>query len=184
MNVFLGFLAVSIVVAAWIILFKVIPDSLMAMFRFRLWKQRDDLAAELRESRFSEQAPAEKVIELVEAHIVLAAQLSPMHIALMRISELGMPEPTDGYIDLGALPSDERALLERRLERINQLVADHVLLETPSGWLTVVFGIPLAAVVVVFKRLKRNGYGGTLIGGLRRRLSDGSRELTCRERVV
>jgi len=184
MSIALAVLAFSAVLFAWFCLFKVIPDSLMAMFRFRLGKQRDELAVEIHNGAFSNREPAEQVVQDIDGFIELAPQISPLHIGLMRVSEVGIPEPEGEHIRLGELLPEERERLEARMRKIQQLLADHALLETPSGWLTLLIAVPVALVVVLFRRLSDRAYAGTLVGGLRRRFSEGASELACREHLV
>lgn len=184
MSIFLSFIAVLIAVFAWVCLFKLIPDSLMAMFRFRLWRERDELAVEVHRGVFTDSEPAEQIMRDIEGFIELAPQLSPLHIGLMRVSEVGIAELETDHIRLGDLVPEERERLETRMRRVSQLVADHVLLETPSGWLTLLLGVPVAVLVILFRRLNHKGYAGTLVGGLRRRFSEGASELACREHLA
>jgi hypothetical protein len=184
MSVFLSFIAILVALFAWVCLFRLIPDSLMAMFRHRLWRQRDALAAEIRNGVYFNRAPAERIMRDIEGFIELAPQLSPMHIAMMRASEIGIAKPESGLRNaLAELHPEERSSLEGRMKKVSDLVGNHVLLETPSGWFTLMLA-PLALAVVLFRRLKQKGYGGTLVGGLRRRFSEGASDLACREHLV
>jgi hypothetical protein len=184
MSIFLSLLAILIALFTWVCLFKLIPDSLMAMFRFRLWRQRDELAVEVHSGAFSEAEPAKQIMRDIEGFIGLAPQLSPLHIGLMRLSEVGMLESEHGHIDMRKLSAGERDKLEARMRKVSELVADHVLLETPSGWLTLLLGVPFSLLVILFRKLGDATYAGTLIGGLRRRSSEGAAELACREHLV
>jgi hypothetical protein len=184
MSVLLTFVAILVALFAWFCLFKLIPDSLMAMFRHRLWRQRDGIAAEIRNGVYSDAAPAERIMRDIEGFIVLAPQLSPLHIGMMRASEIGISRPQGSRIGLADLRQEERESLEARMVKVSDLVADHAMLETPSGWLTLLFGAPFALVVVLTRRLQQKGYAGTLLGGLRRRFSEGASDLACREHPV
>lgn len=184
MSVALAALAFAAVLFAWFCLFKVIPDALMAMFRFRLGRQRDELALEIHNDAFSDSEAAEQLVQDIEGFIELAPQISPLHIGLMRVSEIGVPEPEAEHIRLDELLPEDRQRLEARIRKIDQLLADHALLETPSGWITLLIAVPVALVVVAFRRLSDGAYAGTLVGGLRRRFSEGASELACREHLV
>jgi hypothetical protein len=178
---------IAIMIFSWVCLFKIFPDSLLAMFRFRLWKERDELAREVRKGAYAESKPAEQVVELIGDFIDLAPQLSPLHIGLMRLSEVGMREEHMGIIDLKALSPEERNRLEARLEEVNDLVANHAMLETPSGWGIMILGLPFVPFAMIFlalQKLLKKGYGGSLLGWLRRLFSEGSRELACREHLA
>ncbi|HWP32525.1 MAG TPA: hypothetical protein VNL97_02145 [Solirubrobacterales bacterium] len=189
MNVFLSLIAILIAVLSWICLFKVIPDSLLAMFRFRLRRERDELAVEVLSGFYSNPGPAEEVIRDVETFMEIAPQLSPLHILLMRFAEIGTNVRDEHPLPLlDDLAPHEREQLEKRMMRISDRVGDHVLLETPSGWITLILGLPVAIAVVLFKEFRqrngRNRFLATLIGGLRRRFSEGAGELACREHLV
>ncbi len=187
MTLLAGIALVGAMLFSWVCLFKIFPDSLLAMFRFRLWKERDELAREVRLGSYAESKPAEQVVGLIEDFIELAPQLSPLHIGLMRLSELGMREEHVGYIELKELLPDERSRLEARLRKVNDLVANHAMLETPSGWGILIVGLPFVPFAMIFlalRKLLKGGYGGSLLGWLRRLFSEGSRELACREHLV
>ncbi|HEU5253513.1 MAG TPA: hypothetical protein VFU16_09345 [Solirubrobacterales bacterium] len=184
MTVLLALALVGALIFFWVCLFKIFPDSLLAMFRFRLWRERDELAKEVRAEFYAQPEPAEQVVKLIEHYVELAPQLSPLHIVLMRLSELRMQDDHSGYIDLGELEPEERAQLESRMERVNDLLTNHAMLETPSGWGLLLIGlpfVPIAVVVVAIGKVLQKGYGSRFLRWLRRLFSEGSRELACRE---
>lgn len=174
---------IAVVFFVWACLFWILPSALMGMFRNRLWRQRDALMAEIRKGAFQNPEQARWVARHIECYIHLAPQLSPLHIGLMRLSMIGTDLEDPEEPDLNALLPAERGLLEKRLDRFSSTLVSHVLFETPSGWLTVFVGIPIGLCVLLVRRIKRDGHGGTLSDGAKRRVTEGSSELINRKRV-
>src|SRR4051794_24687215 len=129
MDVLLTIAVIAVALFVWICLFKVIPSALLSMFRYRLWRQRDELAAEIRAGEFEHRKQAEGVLARIECFIKLAAELSPLHIWLMRGSMVGVDVQEQERLDFSALAVDEHKVLERHLERLSSSLTDHVLFE-------------------------------------------------------
>ncbi|HEY8082849.1 MAG TPA: hypothetical protein VIE64_04745 [Solirubrobacterales bacterium] len=183
MDVLLTIAVTAVALFVWICLFKVIPSALLSMFRYRLWRQRDDLAAEIRRGTFEHRGAAEGVLERIECFIRLAPELSPLHIWLMRGSALGVDLPEPPQLDFDGLSPKERDLLAKHLEKLSDALTGHALFETPSGWITVLLGLPIGLAVIATRRaLNRDHYEGNLAEGARRRVSEGSFELAARGR--
>lgn len=182
MSLVLTIALVSVTLFSWVCLFKIIPDCLLSMFRYRLWRQRDELADEIREGAFDHDEAAREILHRIECYIRLAPQLSPLHIGLMRLSLIGVEIKDKSWIpDLSALSEAEQKVLLGRLEQLAETIGNHVLLETPTGWATILFGLILLPFALIYERI-RDGHGefGKLVAEARQRASDGSSELAER----
>lgn len=183
MDALLTIAVIAVALFVWVCLFKVIPSALLSMFRYRLWRQRDALAEEIRTGKFEHRKQAEGVLERIECFIRLAGELSPLHIWLMRVSMAGVNVPEPKRLDFSPLAPSERELLEKHLAKLSDALTDHVLFETPSGWMTVIVGVPVGLFVIAVRRIfDRDHYNGNLADGARRRVSEGSFELANRGR--
>lgn len=176
-----GVVAVSLF--AWLTLFKIIPDCLLSMFRYRLWRQRDELAAEIRNGGYRNDQPARQLLLRIECYIRIAPQLSPLHIALMRLSMMGVEQ--EPWLDLRGVTGSELRKLELRLHDLARTLGNHVLFETPTGWGVVLMASPLWALMWVYRRIGRDGTGTrrrSLESALRR-ASEAASELANRVRA-
>lgn len=183
MGLISGLAVIGVVLLAWVCIFKIIPDCMLSMFRYRLWRQRDDLAQDIRDGVFQHKEPALEVLGHIECFIRLAPQLSPLHILLMRLSMAGIEtERASWKPDYRGLLEAEHHNLDQRLNRLERTIANHVLLETPTGWATValgLFALPLALGIEIL-RDRRAAEPKILIEEARRRASEGSSELAER----
>lgn len=145
---------------AWVCLFHVVPSNLTSMFRFRIWCQRDELSAAIRAGEFSDVDQAERLLALMESFVRLAPQFSAFRITLARFSALSIRAEQPKMFDISELPPEEQQRFRKRLEKFNDTVANHVLFETPSGWLVLAISLLLAPILIPRSR-RRNRIRGT-----------------------
>lgn len=175
MTVLTTFALIAVAVFAWACLFKVIPNCLLSLFRYKLWRQRDQLAREIRCGEYEHRESAEMVLEEIECFIEGAAQLSPLNIGLLYLSARGVVVVPEDRLILQKLPADERARLESTLDDFHRTVAKHVLIGTPSGWLVTFLAVPAVPVVLFFRALADEGKQlARLKADTRERVSQGS----------
>jgi hypothetical protein len=179
MNVLWTIGVVASLLFAWVCLFHIIPSCLMSMFRYRLWRQRDGLAGEIRNGKFANPEQAECLVDLIERFIRLAPQFSAFRIALARESAaISREEPPATDFDLSGLDESEREIFESYREDFFKTVFDHVFFETPSGWLAVASVLLFAPVILLLQLIRRDDHDQwTLTDDARRRVSQGSVEL-------
>lgn len=149
---------------AWFCLFHIIPSCLLSMFRYRLWRQRDELAAEIRNGSFEQTEAPEDLILLMERFIRFAPEFSAARVTLGRIveglSDLPAPEP---LFDTTEMVPAEKEKLDAYMAEFNDSVGDHVLLETPSGWAVILLSIVLLPILVplaLYRRSKDGDFQG------------------------
>jgi hypothetical protein len=157
MTVLTTFALIAVALFVWACLFKIIPNCLLSLFRYKLWRQRDELALEIRRDEYEHRESAEMVLEEIECFIEGAPQLSPLNIALLYFCARGVVVVPEDRLILRKLPTDERARLESTLDNFHRAVAKHVLFGTPSGWLTVFLAVPMIPVVLFFRALADEG---------------------------
>jgi hypothetical protein len=175
---------IAVALFVWACLFKVIPNCLLSLFRYKLWRQRDELAQDIRRGEFEHRKSAEMVLEEIECFIEGAPQLSPFNIGLLYLSARGVVVVPEDRLVLRNLPTDERARLESTLDAFHRTVAKHVLFGTPSGWLVVLLAMPAVPVVLFFRALAHEGKQLTrLKADTRERVSQGSLALMSTEHV-
>jgi hypothetical protein len=175
MTVLTTFALIAVAVFVWACLFKVIPNCLLSLFRYKLWRQRDQLAREIRCGEYEHRESAEMVLGEIECFIEGAAQLSPLNIGLLYLSARGIVVVPEDRLILQKLPADERARLESTLDDFHRAVAKHVLLGTPSGWLVTFLAVPVVPVVLFFRVLADEGKQlARLKADTRERVSQGS----------
>jgi hypothetical protein len=150
MNAILTIGVAASLLFAWVCIFHVIPNCLLSMFRYRLWRQRDELAAEIRNGSFDRVEAPEELVELMERFIQFAPEFSAVRVTLGRIIEglSDVPAPREPLLDMSEMVPAEKENLERYLAKFNGSVGDHVLLETPSGWGVVLMGILLLPILI------------------------------------
>ena len=166
---------IAVALFVWACFFKVIPNCLLSLFRYKLWRQRDELAREIRRGEFEHRKSAEMVLEEIECFIEGAPQLSPLNIGLLYLSARGVVVVPEDRLILRKLPADERARLESTLDDFHRSVAMHVLFGTPSGWLVVLLAVPMVPVVLFFRALANEGKQlPRLKADTRERVSQGS----------
>lgn len=157
MSLLLTIAVIAVSLFAWVCLLKIVPDCLLSMFRYRLWRQRDALAAEIRSGVFDNDHAARQLLFRIECYIRLAPQLSPLHIWLMRISMMGVE--SEPWLDLSGLTDEEREFIEVRKRELERTLGNHVLFETPTGWGVVLMTFPIRILISLFRTRSKNGQG-------------------------
>lgn len=175
MTVLTTFALIAVALFVWACFFKIIPNCLLSLFRYKLWRQRDQLAREIRCGEYEHRESAEMVLVEIECFIEGAPQLSPLNIALLYLSARGVVVVPEDRLILRKLPADERARLEGKLDEFHRAVARHVLCGTPSGWLVMSLAVPIVPVVLFFRALADEGKQlPRLKADTRERVSQGS----------
>jgi hypothetical protein len=161
MNTLLMIGVVGSLFFAWVCIFHVIPNCLLSMFRYRLWRQRDELAADIRNGSFERTEAPEELVELMERFIQFAPEFSAARVTLGRIVEglSDVPAPREPLLDMTEMLPEEQEMLGRYMTKFNDSVGDHVLLETPSGWGVVLIGVLLLPILIpiALHQLRKDG---------------------------
>jgi hypothetical protein len=177
MYVFLILNVVGITLFAWFGLIKIIPSCNLSIFRYRLWRLRDELADEVLDGSFQDAAQPRNLLQFLEGVIELAPELGALKLVAMRWScrHVRIPELFDPET-LDALHPSDRAIIERRLNELQQIAVRHVLFGSPSGWLLTFLAVPTALIVSlgdhILRVLKGQRDGASVIQEARHRVRD------------
>lgn len=127
-------------VASWLGLFLLVPRWLTSMFRYDLWRLRDDLVDALRDGRLSRSEAAVGVLHSMETAIRHARHFTFANVlGLQGIAALSGVAPTSSTPSYAELDQDERQLLHSFERRLVDALVRHVKLGSPSGWLAMAF---------------------------------------------
>jgi hypothetical protein len=168
------FLVIAVVLFGWFCLFRIIPNCLVSLFRYRLWRKRDALYDEVRTGKFHGTKQAYELVRDMEAFIEGAAELSPVNIGLLWATHRHMPTP-DEVIDMKSMDARDRRRLTKHLIAFQKDIAKHVFLETPSGWILTLLASPLIGLALLasaFQRMrnKRDDDNGDFTDNAQRRI--------------
>jgi hypothetical protein len=162
MNALLTVSVVAIALFAWASVVRIVPFCAVSLFRYRLWRIRDQLVDEVRHGKFDDIEQPKILVSLVEATIAGAKDLTALNMLLLRLAaprDVSPPHP----LNLDDLNPSDRELVEGHLHRLLREMAIHTLGGTPSGWICSIVLLPLAVVVTVVTRLRGKGDGGSVI---------------------
>lgn len=149
MQAFLTVIAVALAIFAWVCIVKIIPDCARSLFRYRLWRLRDELVDEIRAGTFENDEMPKVLAAVVEGTITVApeATLARMLMAAWTCRSMQVPE----LFDFESLGRGDRRLLEKRFSEYRQIAVRHILLGAPSGWiLTALVGVLVVPVAALF----------------------------------
>src|SRR5664279_2002615 len=156
METFLVLDVVGVTLFAWFGLIKIIPSCNLSMFRYRLWRLRDQLADDVRDGAFQETTQPQVLVRFLEGVIELAPEIGALKLGAMRWScrHVQSPELFAREV-LEALDPRDREIMERRLDELRQIAVRHVLFGSPSGWVLTFILVPLAVTVTLGVHLLR-----------------------------
>lgn len=166
MNVLLTIGLIGALLFAWACVFYVIPSCLMSIFRYRLWRQRDELAADIRNGTFAHDGVPDRLVELIESFIQFAPEFSAARILLARLVEAwsDVPASPRETLDMSEMLPTEQEHLEEYLTKFNDTVGNHLIFETPSGWLFLLVCLLLSPILVPLMLYLVERYDGTFHG--------------------
>jgi hypothetical protein len=153
MSALLTFDVVATALLAWCSLLWIIPSCNLSVFRYRLWQLRDRVADDIRQGAFDDDACAEEFLCFVEGAIRGAPDFGTVKLLIMLWATRGVPPPKP--FDLEALSPADKALTERHLDELQMLGARHAILGSPSGWILIAVGFPVALVASLIARIRK-----------------------------
>lgn len=134
MNALLTINLILLFLAAWFSLTKVVPSCATSRYRYRLWRQRDMLADEIRHEKFHNPQAARKVLTLIDIAIEDAEDLSALNFFLFGWVFRKEEIPRDP-LGLGDLTDFDHDCLHEHLEQVQSALLSKTLLGSVSGWL-------------------------------------------------
>jgi hypothetical protein len=152
---------ILLALAAWAALFRVIPTCASSLFRYRLWRLRDQLVDDIRNEEFRDNAQPMELVCMIEAVIAGAQDLTAFKAWAAHATSRGLAIP-DSLRLPHAHPRDKDRL-EKVLNELYAAMLSKALLGTPSGWLFSIVLVPVAIVVTLTSRLfTRDPHEGSL----------------------
>jgi hypothetical protein len=172
MRTFILLDVVGITLFAWFCVVRIIPSCNVSMYRYRLWRLRDQVADDVREGVFQDATQPQRLVRFIEGIIVLAPELGAVKLAIMRWSCRHVPDAKYPF-DLQALRPQDRKIMEARLNELGTLTARRILFGSPSGWCLTLVLTPLALISSLVAHLLSGAVdGGSVIEEARHRVRD------------
>jgi hypothetical protein len=141
-------LLVSMALTAWFSVAFVVPWSLRSLFRYRLWALRDQVMDEVLAGEVSRE-DALRVLERIEFTIRNARDLTALRLLGLHLATRSFPRVEEPVFD------DPR--VRKHNHKLAELVVNHVMWGSPSGWIASVFGTVFLFVgYVILPRLRRS----------------------------
>jgi hypothetical protein len=162
MNALLTVSVVAIALFAWASVVRIVPFCAVSVFRYRLWRLRDQLVDEIRHGKFDDIEQPKVLVSLIEATIAGAKDLTALNLLLVRLAAPRGVSPPQ-LLNLDDLNPRDRELVEGHLHGLLRAMAIHTLRGTPSGWICSIVLLPLAVVITLVARLRGKGDGGSVI---------------------
>jgi hypothetical protein len=148
MNALLTINLILLFLAAWFSLTKVVPSCATSRYRYRLWRQRDTLADEIRHSKFHNSEAAQKVLTLIDIAIEDAEDLSAFNFILFGWVFRKEEIPKDP-LALGDLTDFDHECLSQYLQEVQSALLSKTLLGSVSGWVITAFVFPFVLVAAI-----------------------------------
>lgn len=148
MNALLTINLILLFLAAWFSITKVLPSCATSRYRYRLWRQRDTLADEIRHGKFYSPDAARKVLALIDIAIEDAEDLSALNFILFGWVFRKEEIPKDP-LGLGDLTNYDHDCLSEHLRQVQSALLSKTLLGSVSGWLFTVAVSPVVLVAAV-----------------------------------
>lgn len=128
-------LSLGLVTCTLLALFRFIPLASRSLYRYELWRLRDELVDAVRAERVPDKHDAVLyTLRSIEAGIRISHWMTLLRVAtlLSAMQRHGVLEPAPS---LSALTSAESAYLVDLQHRLNELTVRHLLTSSASGWL-------------------------------------------------
>jgi hypothetical protein len=142
------------------------------MYRYRLWRLRDQVADDVREGVFQDATQPQRLVQFIEGIIVLAPELGAVKLAVMRWSCRHVPDAEYPF-DLQGLQPQDREIMQARINELGALTARRILFGSPSGWFLMLVLTPLALISSLVAHLLSGAVdGSSVIEEARHRVRD------------
>jgi hypothetical protein len=154
MSIFLTGYVITLSLLAWGAIFYVVPSVARSIFRYRLWRLRDEIVDSLADDRFEDRVQPERLMHDVEKTIRYAKEFSLWRLLLLRWLTKGRalpPEAQREMFDLKRAPIVDQELLATYELEYHASIARHVFFGTPLGWVCIAFLFPIAFAIVLMR---------------------------------
>lgn len=157
MNVIVALALIGLAALAGRALLHTIPDSLVSLFRYRLWALRDTIVDEILGGLYQDRRAAVRVAREVELVIDYANELTMFKFFVFNRLARDPDLPRYEELTLDELSATDRERLARHLDELYSYVGHHAFLGSPSGWVSFIALFPYAAVVGLIRYLRNRG---------------------------
>lgn len=171
---------VGLVVFAWYCAFKIIPTCLLSIFRYRLWRLRDEIVDEIRHGKYHGTKQPRALARDIECFIEGAPDISPLNIGLLFLSSWGVHPPADDLFDFSDADRRDQRRLSKHVNEFQRTLTRHVFLHTPSGWLLIAPALPFMGLYKlkdILRRLRHKSRGDGIAQSAERLVVNASFEL-------
>lgn len=118
-----------------------IPTSLVSIFRYQLWRMRDELFDQIQAGLYTEPEQAERLLATIEATIVVLGEMSLWNIALVWLVTRKLTAPARKRFDLNAMPPADRERIKPIHDGLVRVWLSRVFLASWSGLAVLIFGV-------------------------------------------
>jgi hypothetical protein len=146
-------------------LLVLIPEALVSLFRYELWRVRDELFDAIHAGAFSDTEQPLKLLRRVEMTIEVFSELTFLKLVAVAVISRNEP-PDDGHLDLQAMTKRDHSLIMPFLWRWAGITLRRILI---ASWSGVFVFIALAPALVAYAAIQRllgrrdKGDGGSVI---------------------
>lgn len=163
----------SIVAAVWVLWLRALPEHLCSLYRYKLWRMRDDTVDDMIYGRLTDDPGTRRFVALLEGLIHTAPYFtfarSPFLPRVPRAMVYQQEEECSAW--LARLPSSQRQIYVERIERLRMAVTGHLLFGSPSGWLAAGPLVIVGLLVLAVKRVRGMRISFETSQGLARRIA-------------
>jgi hypothetical protein len=145
----LAAILIALTLIAYFAIFVATPSALRTVFCYRLGALRDALVDDTRHGRYENTEQPLRLAHEIELAMAHVDDLSMFNLLSLRIAAHKVAPPPYQGVELDGLSDADRHLLLHHLNDYHRRIAQHALLETPSGWLFSVLVLVVNAGVFV-----------------------------------
>lgn len=147
-DVFAVVVLTGVVVASVVAVFFSIPRLLRSLCRYRLWTLRDDIIDDIFDGRLPRTDPGvQRLVEMTEKAIVATTVVTLFKLVVGEVFIFRGHPTTPVATQVTCLSEAECELLKRREQALMNIMLNHTLVGSPSGWLALL--VFVVAVVVL-----------------------------------
>lgn len=172
-TIYLFFIMVGIFSVAIFTACVSIPRDLRSLYRYKMWKLRDDVFDDIASGRLSDNQVSNELLVGIE----MAVQAAPWMTLLNWLSFPKVPDDESHrrieflVLAKNAMSSDERELFEKRQKEFHKIFVRHLVCGSLSGWFVIAITIPVFFAICTPKALRRGAMMLALEGLGERRIA-------------
>jgi hypothetical protein len=143
-------------VFGWLGLVFFVPSNLRSLFRYRLWRLRDQMVDQVILGKLPPIPFVENYIRMIEVVIMRTSQITLLHWAWAPTSSSAVERfESDLREAERILSDDQKRLLEQSRGQFQGIIVHRLLFGSVSGWGFLAVSCPIVTVVLVYKFAKK-----------------------------